>query len=273
MTFMRHLWLSVIFGWSMMIVSVVTFAREPFEDVCHASIKMGPGAGQDGRPVAVLYVMDGDRLGSLVSAMCSYLSSGKGATSACVVVAVETQDRTTNFTPTQSQFGRDGQVIAGPAIGGGARQMAECLLTQVKPEISKRLLDVPLKHVLMGHSFGGLFTLWTMTEHPTAFDAWVAADPSLWWDRGILIKELQKNRGTHGPHWVYTGFASALKNQKTTAAWNLKKLSDFREALTTKRQPPTETVIQMYSDETHGTIAVPVFYDALKRLLVNRPSV
>ena len=55
----------------------------------------------------------------------------------------------------------------------------------------------------MGHSFGGLFAL---------FDAWVAADPSLWWDGGVLVRMLEENpaAGRSGA-FAYAGFGSALR--------------------------------------------------------------
>ena len=39
----------------------------------------------------------------------------------------------------------------------------------------------------MGESLAGLFVLETLLREPTLFDHYVAFDPSLWWDRGVLV--------------------------------------------------------------------------------------
>jgi predicted alpha/beta superfamily hydrolase len=43
--------------------------------------------------------------------------------------------------------------------------------------------------VLVGHSFGGLFAINVLLTHPEYFNAYVANDPSLWWDNEITISE------------------------------------------------------------------------------------
>ena len=50
-----------------------------------------------------------------------------------------------------------------------------------------------------------------MASRPELFDAWVAADPSLWWDGGVLIRMLEdKPAAGHSGAFVYAGFGSAL---------------------------------------------------------------
>lgn len=43
---------------------------------------------------------------------------------------------------------------------------------------------------LIGHSFSGLFGLRALFDDPTAFDKWLLASPSIWWDdRAVLVGE------------------------------------------------------------------------------------
>ena len=43
---------------------------------------------------------------------------------------------------------------------------------------------------LIGHSFSGLFGLRALFDDPTAFDRWLLASPSIWWDdRAVLDHE------------------------------------------------------------------------------------
>ena len=140
----------------------------------------------------------------------------------------------------------------------------------MKPEVKRRLEGRAVTHVLMGHSFGGLFALSTMASRPALFDAWVAADPSLWWNGGVLVRMLEKNpaAGRSGA-FVYAGFGSALrKTGGTTASRNLASEDRFRAALEGFAGLNATIVVEDYPRETHGTIAVPVFHEAMKQLLI-----
>jgi len=45
---------------------------------------------------------------------------------------------------------------------------------------------------LIGHSYGGLFTIYTLINHPHLFANYLAIDPSLDWDNQKLLKEAQE---------------------------------------------------------------------------------
>ncbi|CCZ17118.1 putative uncharacterized protein [Sutterella wadsworthensis CAG:135] len=46
-----------------------------------------------------------------------------------------------------------------------------------------------IHRTLIGHSFGGLFTVNAVLTQPHAFDDFIAADPSFWWDQRRLIQK------------------------------------------------------------------------------------
>ena len=54
----------------------------------------------------------------------------------------------------------------------------------------------------------------------------------------------------------------------TTASRNLASEDRFRAALEGFAGPDAKVVVEDYPRETHGTIAVPVFHEAMKRLLI-----
>ena len=180
-----------------------TQASEP---VCTMSFMKGSVTDSGNRPVTVFYVTDGARLGHAVDGVCRLLSGTKGSKTECATVAVDVPERTAFLTPTASSLGRSGLETGGPSTGGRAAELVECLEKTVKPEVKRRLEGRAVTHVLMGHSFGGLFALSTMASRPELFDAWVAADPSLWWDGGVLIRMLEdKPAAGHSGAFVYAG--------------------------------------------------------------------
>lgn len=245
-------------------------AAQTAEPVCTMSFLKGSVTESGNRPVTVFYVTDGARLGPAVDGVCRLLSGTKGSQTECATVAVDVPDRIAFLTPTASSLGRSGLETGGPPAGGRAAELVECLEKTVKPEVKRRLEGRAVTHVLMGHSFGGLFALSTMASRPALFDAWVAADPSLWWDGGVLVRMLEKNpaAGRSGA-FVYAGFGSALrKTGGTTASRNLASEDRFRAALEGFAGLNATIVVEDYPRETHGTIAVPVFHEAMKRLLI-----
>lgn len=240
-------------------------AAQTAEPVCTVSFLKGSVTESGNRPVTVFYVTDGARLGPAVDGVCRLLSGTKGSKTECATVAVDVPERTAFLTPTASSLGRSGL-----ETGGRAAELVECLEKTVKPEVKRRLEGRAVTHVLMGHSFGGLFALSTIASRPELFDAWVAADPSLWWDGGVLIRMLEdKPAAGHSGAFVYAGFGSALrKTGGTTASRNLASEDRFRAALEGFAGPDAKVVVEDYPRETHGTIAVPVFHEAMKRLLI-----
>ncbi len=242
--------------------------------VCRATL-LTEGVTPGGtRPVTVFYVTDGAKLAPGVDGVCRLLAGTKGASSDCAVAAVDVPDRTAFLTPTASSLGRNGLDTGKAPEGGRAAELAECLDKTVKPAVSRALEGREIRHALMGHSFGGLFALSTMVSRPDLFDAWVAADPSLWWDGGVLLKRLEARAGAGAPDaFIYIGFATALrKTEGTTAERNLARAERFRTALEDFAGQRARRQVDEYPRETHGTIAVPVFHEAMKRLLIGEPG-
>ncbi|MEC5342999.1 alpha/beta hydrolase-fold protein [Brenneria populi] len=71
--------------------------------------------------------------------------------------------------------------------GGEAEAFYQFLLTRVKPWVEARHRVNGQKQTLAGHSFGGLFTLYTLFNHTASFQHYVAASPSIWWGYGVVI--------------------------------------------------------------------------------------
>ncbi|WP_226579268.1 alpha/beta hydrolase [Acuticoccus sediminis] len=65
---------------------------------------------------------------------------------------------------------------------GGADAFLDFIEDQVKPLVAARLPVDPARQVLMGHSFGGLFTLHVLLTRPGAFSVYLAGSPSIWFN-------------------------------------------------------------------------------------------
>ncbi|MBN2636030.1 MAG: alpha/beta hydrolase, partial [Prolixibacteraceae bacterium] len=73
---------------------------------------------------------------------------------------------------------------------GGAENFTGFIENELIPYIENKYL-VTSYRTLIGHSYGGLFTINTLLKHPHLFANYLAIDPSLDWDDQKLIKEAQ----------------------------------------------------------------------------------
>jgi hypothetical protein len=121
---------------------------------------------------------------------CSYVSSH--AIQPLIVVGVVNTDRNRDFTPTlcPQQAG-----MKFPTSGEAAR-FRRFLVEEAIPVIDKEFRTSSFR-ILAGWSLGGLFTVNSLFSSSSDFDAYLAISPSLWWDDGWTLKQMES--GTLGP--------------------------------------------------------------------------
>jgi hypothetical protein len=77
-----------------------------------------------------------------------------------------------------------------PENYGGGQLFRRFLVEELRPVIAAGWSVNPDDQTLYGYSLGGLFTLNALFDDPAAFNAYVAASPSIWWnDRAVLAGE------------------------------------------------------------------------------------
>ncbi|KAK0625931.1 Alpha/Beta hydrolase protein [Immersiella caudata] len=85
-----------------------------------------------------------------------------------------------------------------PGPTSGADDFLTFISGTLRPWVRKRVFpSVKFKRdALYGHSFGGLFVVYSLISRPDAFDTFLAASPSLWWNRGIILDEVSNRLGS-----------------------------------------------------------------------------
>ena len=182
-------------------------------------------------------------------------------------------DRTRDFTPTCSAARRDGTICPyDKPAGGGAEQFHRFLIEELRLEVENK---VPANgtNFLVGHSYAGLFTLQTLSNHPESFDSYIAIDPSLWWDRGVFLQQAAKNvyQKDFSSKHLYVAFATrqrpAIKLIQFSLADSLKN-----KIIPEMKNKHLHVIYKKFPDEVHGTIALPAIFDGLKSLFHNTIS-
>ncbi len=146
-----------------------------------------PGyAGSSERyPVAVL--LDGDVHLVHTRGTLDFLARN-GFMPAMILVAVPSTERTRDLTPTHVAADEVGDNRREYPTSGGGERFEAFLRTELLPWVDQHYRTISWR-MLLGHSFGGLFTVHTMLTHPDDFNAWVAVSPSFRWDDQLLLRE------------------------------------------------------------------------------------
>lgn len=143
----------------------------------------------------VLYVVDGNAYFASFAEtrrLLEYAEKGKALVVGVGYPTDEAYDarRTADFlfpVPTEAP---PAQAKSQPgATDTGRDKFLDFLTGKLRTEIGKRYKIDPGRQSLFGHSFGGLFALHALYARPDAFQAIVAASPSLEWNVQDLLRE------------------------------------------------------------------------------------
>lgn len=143
------------------------------------------GFAADTPALPVMYMPDGGVAEDFmhVAGLVQVLT-GNGSMRPFLLVGIENTERRRDMTgPTTNDEDRK---IA-PRVGGSAG-FREFIRTELMPAVQKRYRTTD-ETALVGESLAGLFTVETFLRAPEMFDAYIAIDPSLWWNNTGLIAE------------------------------------------------------------------------------------
>jgi predicted alpha/beta superfamily hydrolase len=139
----------------------------------------------------VLYLLDGDTYFQPASGVVQYMSSGPGGNCQIpemIIVAIPNTNRTRDLTPTHTKIGIAGNEEAFLESSGGGDAFLKFIRDELFPQMDSKFHTLPSR-ILVGHSFGGLLALHALLHEPQMFQAYIAIDPSLWWDNQLLTRE------------------------------------------------------------------------------------
>ena len=106
-----------------------------------------------------------------------------------------------------------------PTAGGADRTM-QFIADELLPWTDAHYPTLPLR-LLAGHSFGGLFALYTMVTRPEVFRLVIAMSPGLQWNDGALVPELAAKIAADAQHsrtlFLTSGGLEPVIDRPTTA--------------------------------------------------------
>lgn len=129
----------------------------------------------------VLYILDGNGHFHHVTGIIRYLSQIR-LIPRMMVVAIPNTNRNRDLLPT---------TMAHIQNSGGGDNFLKFIESELIPFVDKNYRTHPYR-ILVGHSFGGLFAVYTLLTKPKLFEAYIAISPSLHWDNLLVLKKAMK---------------------------------------------------------------------------------
>lgn len=129
----------------------------------------------------VIYLCDGQWNFLHVVGIVSNMA-GNGRIPHSILVSIPHSNRDDDLVP---------KTMRSDNYSGKADDFQNFLSKELMPYIEGKYRTQPLR-ILIGHSYGGLFVHYTMITRPEMFDAFVAVDPSLWWDQYRMLSQTKE---------------------------------------------------------------------------------
>ncbi|MEH3085350.1 MAG: alpha/beta hydrolase-fold protein [Xylophilus ampelinus] len=142
-----------------------------------------------------IYLLDGNAAFAALDAAQLAALAATGRPPVIAAIGYDTQDafdvvaRAYDYTPPVPGEQPTMEDAARGRLGGGADRFLDLLLGTLRPAVRDSAAIDPRRETLWGHSYGGLFVLHTLFTRPASFARYAAADPSLWWHGGFILRE------------------------------------------------------------------------------------
>ncbi|WP_375418080.1 alpha/beta hydrolase [uncultured Hymenobacter sp.] len=186
---------------------------------------------------------------------------GNGTMRPFILVGIENTQRRRDLTgPTTSPEDRK---IA-PRVGGSAA-FRTFIRTELMPAIRQRY-RTSAETAIVGESLAGLFVVETLVLEPALFDTYLAFDPSVWWNQGALVGQVDK---------VLRTYAGPAKTLYVASSRDNEKIPESRRLAAALQGAPRRRITWYYQpmpDETHATIYHPAALGAFRTVFKPQPA-
>ncbi|MDD4032498.1 MAG: alpha/beta hydrolase-fold protein [Bacteroidales bacterium] len=148
------------------------------------------------------------------------------------------------------------KMMGNPRAGGGDHFLA-FLKNELRPYIDKKY-HTSGNNFLYGHSYGGLFTMYTLLKEPGLFNAYFCSDPSFFWNNHFMVN-LAKKTFASGSDLNKTLWVNGRED--AFVAMSIQKMDSLLQVDAPKN---LRWKVSVYPNETHNSVRFKGIYDGLK---------
>ncbi|WP_034059167.1 alpha/beta hydrolase-fold protein [Lacinutrix jangbogonensis] len=227
------------------------------------------------RKYPVAYIIDGEVFMPALSNVLEYYSGG--FMPEMVLVGISNSENRTRDLTISKVTSRQGMPFN--QENGEADNFLKFISEELIPYV-ERNYPVTRYRTLIGHSYGGLFAIYSLIHEPQLFANYLSIDPSLDWDNQTLLKQAEEtlaNNNLDGKA-LYMSLSGQLhwQDSKITIDNVMQDTSDFTvfarsniafsNMISENKQSKLFYKWQFYPNDLHGTIPLPSIKDGLLAL-------
>lgn len=146
---------------------------------------------------------------------------------------------------------------------GGADEFVKFIAGELIPFIEASYRTDTNERILAGYSYGGLFTVFFMLEHPGTFSRYFAGSPSLDYDKRVIFNFEKEFSLVHqdlkGRLFLTMG---GLEGESA-----IRDMTDLKDSLMSRHYPGLQVETQIFEGETHSSCYPAAVSRAFKVLL------
>jgi predicted alpha/beta superfamily hydrolase len=214
----------------------------------------------------VLYLLDGQMFFETVTGAVGYLSRDASPhIPEMIVVGIPSQERVRDSSPTHSLKGPLGKSESVYEVSGGADRFLRFLTDELVPYID-RTYSTSGHRVLVGYSFTGLTVMHALFTQPRSFHAYLAIDPSWWWDDYVLEREARTFIAGASVERTDVFVTTTTNNPPPEFFPRLRYVDTLAGMLEATPVRGLRFGMKIYDDETHHSVALRSVYDGLSHI-------
>ncbi|ALJ05005.1 hypothetical protein APS56_07655 [Pseudalgibacter alginicilyticus] len=213
----------------------------------------------------VVYFLDGERHFHSLTGIQDFLSIGPYASLPHMIYVgvLTSENRSRDLTPTEVSKPQTEKGFVFSNTGGNEKFL-EFVASELIPEINKKYRTNGYK-TLIGHSFGGLAVFNTLLTKPQLFNAYIAIDPSVWWDNEYILNKIR----TELDDLNLKGKRLYIAQANNTAILDddiqiQKAIISVKKELEKHPNSLLKWTYRFFDDDDHGTVSLPSEYYGLR---------
>lgn len=211
----------------------------------------------------VLYLRDGAKFfHSFTGAVDQLTSDATPRAPEMIVVAIVETDRVRDSSMTHSTKGFTGKDESDYESSGGGAKFLQFLEEELVPYVD-RTFSTSSYRIYCGYSFTGLSVMAALLAEKSPFRAYIAIDPSWWWDSYASEREARLALATKKFDRVRLFIATNAESYPTNYFIRSRDVGSFAAMLKAEKVAGMTWSIRKYSDESHHSMPLLAFYDGL----------
>lgn len=222
----------------------------------------------------VVYLLDG---GVLVGELAAVLAAqSPGFVPEMIIVGISNQrNRTRDLTTSEIDMSNSFR----PEESGGAEDFSSFIASELIPHVEENY-PVTDYRTLIGHSYGGLFTVNVLMQHNDLFRNYIAIDPSLGFDNQKLLKEFEANYPSYDfdGKSLFLTLANAMVHfsddmdikevvdDRSEMSLDIRSNLEFANFLDLENDKSLDFAWNYFENEIHGTVPLISMLEGLKHI-------